>query len=382
MYLEGSDQHRGWFHSSLLMSEAMYERAPYKSVLTHGFTVDEKGRKMSKSLGNVVAPDKVMNTLGADVLRLWVAATDYTGEMSVSDEILKRMSDSYRRIRNTVRFLLGNLHGFDPVRDAVPVSELIDFDAWAIRRAASLQQEVVVAYRDYQFHVVYQRVHNFCVNDLGGLYLDVLKDRMYTTPATGHARRSAQTAMYHVLQAMVRWVAPVLSFTAEEIWQALPAQPGVAKSVFLTTWHEFPQMAESDVDWDALIALRQAVQRELEKLREAGTIGAPLEAEVDIFALPELATRYARLGNELRFLTITAAARVHTVQAAPGDAVSAETGTAVIPGLWLRARRSNGNKCVRCWHLTDDVGSDAAHPELCGRCAGNISGRPEVRLHV
>jgi len=381
MYLEGSDQHRGWFHSSLLISEALYERAPYKNVLTYGFTVDEKGRKMSKSLGNVVAPDKVMNTLGADVLRLWVSATDYTSEMSVSDEILKRTSDSYRRIRNTVRFLLGNLHGFDPEQHSVPVDQLIDFDAWALRRAAALQQEIVSAYRDYQFHVVYQRAHNFCVNDLGGLYLDVLKDRMYTTPAGGHARRSAQTVMLHILSAMVRWLAPVLSFTAEEIWQVLPLA-GKPKSVFLTTWHEFPAVPAARVDWDALIALRQAVLRELEKLREAGTIGAPLEAEVDIYALPDHAARYKALGGELRFLTITSAARVHAVQADPGGAVAAEAGSAVIPGVWLKVKRSGGNKCVRCWHLTDDVGRDAAHPELCLRCVGNIGDRPEQRRHV
>ena len=382
MYLEGSDQHRGWFHSSLLMSEALYERAPYKSVLTYGFTVDEKGRKMSKSLGNVVAPDKVMNSLGADVLGLWVAATDYTSEMSCSEEILKRMSDSYRRMRNTVRFLLGNLHGFDPSVHAVPMDNLLDLDAWVIRRAAALQQEVVVAYRDYQFHVIYQRVHNFCVNDLGGLYLDVLKDRMYTTPAEGVARRSAQTAMHHILQAMVRWLAPILSFTAEEIWKTLPGNASAAKSVFLTTWHEFPVVPESRIDWDAFIALRQAVQRELEKLREAGTIGAPLEADVDVYCLPDLAARYVALGDELRFLTITAAVRVHKVNAEPEGTTAAQTGVAVIPGVWLRAQRSKGNKCVRCWHLTDDIGSDASHPELCGRCAGNISGRPEVRRHV
>jgi isoleucyl-tRNA synthetase len=382
MYLEGSDQHRGWFHSSLLMSEALYERAPYRSVLTHGFTVDDKGRKMSKSLGNVVAPDKVMNTLGADVLRLWVAATDYTSEMSCSDEILKRTSDSYRRMRNTVRFLLGNLHGFDPTAHAVPMDQLIDFDAWAMRRAAALQQEVLAAYRDYQFHVIYQRVHNFCVNDLGGLYLDVLKDRMYTTPAEGHARRSGQTAMFHILQGMVRWLAPILSFTAEEIWKVLPGYAQAPRSVFLTTWHEYPAVPEPAIDWDALIALRQAVQRELEKLREAGTIGAPLEAEVDVYCLPEYESRYLAAGDELRFLTITSAARVHKATSEPAGAAAAETGTAVLPGVWLRAQRSGGTKCVRCWHLTADVGSDTQHPELCGRCAGNISGRPEVRRHV
>jgi isoleucyl-tRNA synthetase len=382
MYLEGSDQHRGWFHSSLLMSEALYGRAPYKCVLTYGFTVDDKGRKMSKSLGNVVAPDKVLNNLGADVLRLWVAATDYTSEMSVSDEILKRSSDAYRRMRNTVRFLLGNLAGFEPARDALPMGELIDFDLWAIRRTAQLQEEIVAAYRDCQFHVVYQRVHNFCVNDLGGLYLDVLKDRMYTTPATSRTRRSGQTAMHHILQAMVRWLAPILSFTAEEIWQIMPGRTAAPKSVFLSTWHEFPSLPESRVDWEALLTLRQAVQRELEKLREAGTIGAPLEAAVDVYALPELAARFSGVGNELRFLTITSAARVHAVHAAPDAAAAAEVGTVVIPGLWVAAKRSAGNKCVRCWHLTDDVGSDAEHPELCGRCVGNVSGRPEVRQHV
>jgi isoleucyl-tRNA synthetase len=382
MYLEGSDQHRGWFHSSLLMSEALYGRAPYKAVLTHGFTVDEKGRKMSKSLGNVVAPDKVMNNLGADVLRLWVAATDYSGEMSISDEILKRTADSYRRLRNTVRFLLGNLHGFDPVADAVPVEQLLDFDAWAIRRAASLQEEVVAAYRDYQFHLIYQRVHNFCVNDLGGLYLDVLKDRMYTTPATGVARRSAQTAMHHIAQAMVRWLAPILSFTAEEIWQVLPGSAAAPKSVFLTTWHQFPVLPATSIDWDGLIGLRQAVQRELEKLREAGGIGAPLEAAVQVYALPELAQKFSVLGDELRFLTITSEARVQAVQAAPIHAVAVENGGAVVPGLWLQVKRSEHTKCVRCWHLTADIGSDPQHPELCGRCAGNVSGRAEVRRHV
>jgi isoleucyl-tRNA synthetase len=382
MYLEGSDQHRGWFHSSLLMSEALYERAPYKSVLTHGFTVDDKGRKMSKSLGNVVAPDKVMSNLGADVLRLWVAATDYSSEMSCSDEILKRMSDSYRRIRNTVRYLLGNLHGFDPTVHAVPMDQLVDFDAWAISRASALQEEVITAYRDYQFPVIYQRVHNFCVNDLGGLYLDALKDRVYTLPAASHGRRSAQTAMFHILQAMVRWLAPILSFTAEEIWQALPGKDGAAKSVFLTTWHAFPVVPRSSIDWDALIVLRQAVQRELETLREAGTIGAPLEADVDVYCLAEHANRYAVLGDELRFLTITSSVRLTVVASAPDGAVAAETGAAVIPGVWLRARRSGGTKCVRCWHLTVDAGSHPEHPELCGRCVGNITGPGERRQHV
>jgi isoleucyl-tRNA synthetase len=337
---------------------------------------------MSKSLGNVVAPDKVMNNLGADVLRLWVAATDYTSEMSCSDEILKRMSDSYRRMRNTVRYLLGNLYGFDPVQHAVPVNELIDFDAWLIRRATALQTEVVAAYRDYQFHHVYQSVHNFCVNDLGGLYLDVLKDRLYTTPAEGLARRSAQTAIYHVAQAMVRWLAPILSFTAEEIWKFLPHTASPAQSVFLTTWHSLPDVPESTIDWDALISLRQALQRELEKLRDAGTIGAPLEAEVEVLCLPEQMQPLVALGDELRFFAITSAAHVRSVASAPEGATAASTGSAVLPGVWLKVGRSKGTKCIRCWHLTDDVGSVTEHAELCGRCVGNISGRAENRKHV
>jgi isoleucyl-tRNA synthetase len=382
MYLEGSDQHRGWFHSSLLMSEALYARAPYKSVLTHGFTVDDKGRKMSKSLGNVVAPEKVMSTLGADVLRLWVAATDYTAEMSCSDEILKRMSDSYRRMRNTVRFLLGNLHGFDPQVDAVAPGELVALDAWAIGRAQQLQQEVVAAYRDYQFHQIYQKVHNFCVVDLGGFYLDIIKDRLYTTPAGSHPRRSAQTAMYHVALAMVRWLAPILSFTAEEIWQHLPGAKAQAKSVFLTTWHEFPQLPSPKIHWDTLITLRSAIQRELEKLRDAGGIGAPLEAEVDVYCRPELHAPHAALGEELRFLTITSAARVHAVDAPPVDAVPADAGNGPIEGVWLRVAPSSATKCVRCWHLREDVGSQADHPTLCARCAGNLLGLAETRRYA
>jgi isoleucyl-tRNA synthetase len=259
LYLEGSDQHRGWFHSSLLMSEALYQRAPYRGVLTHGFTVDEKGRKMSKSFGNVIAPQKVMSTLGADVLRLWVSATDYANEIAVSDEILKRMADSYRRMRNTLRFLLGNLHGFDPARDALPVSRLLALDRWALARAHALQEEILDAYRSYAFHLIYQKVHNFCSVDLGGFYLDVIKDRMYTTPAAGAPRRSAQTAMYHIAESMVRWLAPILSFTSEEAWGFLPGER--AESVFHETWHSLPEMPAATIDWDAMLALRSDVLR-------------------------------------------------------------------------------------------------------------------------
>ena len=366
LYLEGSDQHRGWFHSSLLMSEALHERAPYKGVLTHGFTVDDKGRKMSKSLGNVVAPQKVMQSLGADVLRLWVSATDYANEMSVSDEILKRTSDSYRRIRNTARFLLGNLAGFDPQSDLVPIEQMVELDRWAVGRAAALQEEVTTAYQNYQFHVIYQRVHQFCVVDLGGCYLDVLKDRLYTTPAKSAARRSAQTAMFHIIEAMVRWLAPILSFTAEEIWSYLPGSR--EKSVFHSVWHRFPPLASSSIDWDALLALRADVARELERLREAGEIGAPLEAEVEVRCAGVTFQRLNALSSELRFFLITSSAKV--IEAGEGD------------GYVIDVRATSAPKCVRCWHRRPEVGSHADHPELCDRCVTNVTTAGEERHYA
>ena len=382
LYLEGSDQHRGWFHSSLLTSVAQHGHAPYRGVLTHGFTVDEKGRKMSKSLGNTVVPQKVIGTLGADVLRLWVAATDYSNEMSVSDEILKRMSDSYRRMRNTVRFLLGNLHGFDPARDPVAVDQLVALDRWALERTAQLQREVTEAYRSYQFHLIYQKVHNFCVVDLGGFYLDILKDRLYTTPAGSLPRRSAQTVMMWIAEAMVRWLAPILSFTAEEIWRALPgARP---ESVFLSTWAGLPDLPKATdgrpIDWEALINLRADVARELEQLRTQGTIGAPLDAEVDVYAAGEHFDRLNALGEELRFLLITSDARVQKVTQAPQDTVPAPT--AAKSGVWLRVAPTNNAKCVRCWHRRTDVGADPRHPELCLRCVSNVEGPGEQRRYA
>ncbi|HUJ53701.1 MAG TPA: isoleucine--tRNA ligase, partial [Steroidobacteraceae bacterium] len=378
LYLEGSDQHRGWFHSSLLMSEALYERPPYRGVLTHGFTVDEKGRKMSKSLGNVIAPQKVMNTLGADVLRLWVSATDYANEIAVSDEILRRMADSYRRMRNTLRFLLGNLHGFDPARDVMPPQQLLALDRWALRRAQALQAEVLQAYRNYTFHLIYQKVHNFCSVDLGGFYLDVIKDRMYTTPAHGAPRRSAQTAMFHIAESMVRWLAPLLSFTAEEVWSYLPGER--RESVFHETWYALPQMPDDAIDWEALLALRSDVMRELEKLRDAGRIGAPLDARVEVYCRPGELARFAALGAELRFLLITSEAQVHEAASAPDGAVAAvSTGSS---GVWLRVEPSDDPKCVRCWQRRPDVGSDARHPLLCARCVSNVEGPGEQRKLV
>src|ERR1700716_654644 len=378
LYLEGSDQHRGWFHSSLLMSEALYERAPYRGVLTHGFAVDEKGRKMSKSLGNVVAPQKVMNSLGADVLRLWVSATDYANEMSVSDEILKRMADSYRRMRNTLRFLLGNLHGFDPVRHGLPVAQLLALDRWALARTRTLQAEILEAYRKYSFHLIYQKVHNFCSVDLGGFYLDVIKDRMYTTPAAGAARRSAQTVMFHMAECMVRWLAPILSFTAEEVWRHLPGERG--ESVFHETWHSVPQAPADSIDWDALLQLRTDVTRELERLRDTGAIGAPLDAAVEVYCVADEFARFASLGEELRFLLITSHAQVHRAATAPLAAVAAaNTGRG---GVSILVQASTDPKCVRCWHRRADVGSDARHPQLCARCVSNIEGPGEQRKFV
>jgi isoleucyl-tRNA synthetase len=379
LYLEGSDQHRGWFHSSLLMSEALYERAPYRGVLTHGFTVDEKGRKQSKSLGNVVAPQKVMSTLGADVLRLWVSATDYANEMSVSDEILRRMADSYRRMRNTVRYLLGNLHGFDPKRDAVPMRDLLALDRWALARTAALQAEIIEAYRRYAFHLIYQKVHNFCSVDLGGFYLDVLKDRMYTTPTAGLARRSAQTVMHHIAECMVRWLAPVLSFTAEEIWEFLPGER--SESVFLETWHPLPEVSASEIDWPALLQLRTDVTRELEKLRDAGAIGAPLDAEVDLYCSPQEYARCNALGEELRFFFITSHARVHRIEGAP-PAEAAPAGNAGREGVWIAVKPTADPKCIRCWQRRPDVGSNPKHPQLCGRCVNNVEGPGEERRFV
>jgi len=374
LYLEGSDQHRGWFHSSLLTSVAMHGRAPYRGVLTHGFTVDEKGRKMSKSIGNILVPQKLTNTLGADVVRLWVAATDYANELSVSDEILRRMADSYRRMRNTLRFLLGNLHGFDPAEHTLAFDDLVAIDQWAISKAFALQNDVVTAYRNYEFHDIYQKVHNFCVVELGGFYLDIIKDRLYTTGASSKPRRSAQTAMHHVAQAMVRWLAPILSFTAEEAWGFLPGVRN--ESVFLNTWHQFPLGAErvSAIDWRALIALKADVARDLERLRAAGDIGAPLEAEVAIYAPAAQAGKYTALRDELRFLLITSQAHVLESDTPPISSVPSSE-----PGVWIEVQPSKQPKCVRCWHLRSDVGSDPRHPELCARCVLNVEGPGEER---
>jgi isoleucyl-tRNA synthetase len=331
---------------------------------------------MSKSLGNMIVPQKVISTLGADVLRLWVAATDYANEIAVSDEILKRMADSYRRMRNTARFLLGNLAGFDPARDIVAIDELVELDRWAIDRTRELHAEVVAAYRDYAFHLIYQKVHNFCVVDLGGFYLDVLKDRLYTTRADGAPRRSAQTALYWIAEAMARWLAPILSFTAEEIWRHMPGER--AESVFHTTWARLPEARQaSAIDWPAILEVRGVVLRELERLRVEGRIGAPLDAVVDLYCAPGRRAALAAIGDELRFLLITSEARVHDLAERPA-AASAGGGDGD-GAFWVQVDASSAPKCVRCWHKRRDVGSSPRHPQLCGRCVSNLDGAGETR---
>jgi len=376
LYLEGSDQHRGWFQSSLLTSAGMKNQAPYKAVLTHGFTVDAKGMKMSKSKGNVVAPQQVMKTLGADILRLWVAATDYRNEMGVSDEILKRMADAYRRLRNTARYFLANLSDFDPDKDRVAFNRMLALDQWAVQKAASLQDEIIDAYDNYQFHLIYQKLHNFCVVEMSGFYLDITKDRQYTTRTDSLPRRSAQTAVYHIVEALVRWFAPVLSFTAEEIWKFVPGRR--SESVFLEEWYTFDQASgKHAIAWDRIIVIRDEVSKVLERLRVAGAIGSALDAEIDIYCLKEDALVLEKLKDELRFVLITSYARVHGVAAAPADADST-----CIEGIWIKATPSSHQKCVRCWHHRADVGMDGRHPELCLRCVTNVDGPGEERLYA
>ncbi len=377
LYLEGSDQHRGWFQSSLLTSVAMHDRAPYKAALTHGFTIDDKGRKMSKSLGNGIEPQKVANTLGADVLRLWVAATDYSNEMSLSDEILKRVTDSYRRMRNTARFILGNLADFDPALHQVAVKDMLDLDRWAVLRSEQLQQEIIQAYRNNEFHLIYQKVHNFCGVDMGAFYLDVLKDRLYTTAAGSRARRSAQTAMWLIIECMVRWLTPILTFTAEEIWKFMPGVTTREASVLLATWMQLPAVDQPAINWSEMLALRSSVARELEKIRVAGAIGAPLDASVVIYADGAAYEMLKKLGDELRFVFITSEATLKHANEKSTDAIADDSGK-----VWISVTPVAHAKCIRCWHKRADVGSHAEYPEICGRCVINMNGAGEERHYV
>lgn len=377
LYLEGSDQHRGWFQSSLLTSIAIEGVAPYKTVLTHGFTVDGDGRKMSKSLGNIIPAKKVMGELGADVLRLWVAATDYRGELTVSDEIFNRTADSYRRIRNTARFLLSNLNDFDPTVDALDFSEMLSLDRWAVDRAAQLQVEILEAYRGFNFHQIYQKLHNFCAIDLGGFYLDVIKDRQYTTQAGSVARRSAQTAMYHIGEALVRWIAPILSFTAEEIWENLPGER--SSSVMLEQWYGDLQCLPTDdamgrTFWQRMMAVRGAVNKAMEAQRAAGVLRGSLDAAVTLYCTTQLSEILLALGDELRFVLITSTATVMPLDNAGDDAVITE-----LTELKLKITVAVDEKCERCWHRSPSVGHSAVHPTLCDRCIENVDGQGEHR---
>ena len=377
LYLEGSDQHRGWFNSSLKTAIAMHGSAPYKEVLTHGFFVDAEGRKMSKSLGNTVAPAKIYQQYGADILRLWVAATDFRGEMTVSDEIFKRVADAYRRIRNTARFMLSNLNGFVPEEDALPSDQLLALDYWIVRQCQLLQEEVVNHYHSYNFLSVYQKIHNFCVTELGGFYLDVIKDRQYTTQVDSRARRSTQTAMLQVVEMLSRMIAPILSFTADEIWQHIPG--GREDSVFLSDFEEgYRALEESgefdDAFWRRILEVKTAVNRELEVQRAEKTVGSGLSAEVDLFCGGQLAVDLARLGEELRFVLIVSRASVKSGTHAPEQAVSTE-----VAGLSLRVTASAHEKCERCWHHREDVGQETAHAGLCLRCVSNVAGDGELR---
>lgn len=384
MYLEGSDQHRGWFHSSLLTSCAMNGVAPYKQVLTHGFTVDAKGMKMSKSVGNVVAPQKVFNSLGADILRLWVASTDYSGEMSISDEILKRTSDSYRRIRNTLRFLLANMNGFEPAQHMVDKDQLLSLDHWVVAQTLQLQDELKQLFDSYQFHTAMQKITFFCSETLSGFYLDVIKDRQYTTQKDSLARRSCQSAMYHVAEAMTRWIAPILSFTADEVWENLPGEHAEL-GVFTATWYEglfdFQDAELSDEVWEQLLAIRAQNTVVLEKLRQSGKIGSSLDAEVTIYCDEALLRSLEILSEELRFILITSEATLAKLEEAPDDAVMIS-----LQGdsheFAIQAAPSEHAKCVRCWHHRPEVGTIAAHPELCGRCADNVDGDGETRQYA
>ncbi len=377
LYLEGSDQHRGWFMSSLMTSVAMNDVAPYNQVLTHGFTVDKNGHKMSKSLGNVVSPKDVTGKFGADILRLWVASTDYTGEMTVSDEIFKRSADTYRRIRNTSRFLLANLNGFNPETDAVATDEMVALDRWIVGKAARLQQEIIAAYDKYQFHVVMQKLMNFCSVDLGSFYLDVIKDRQYTAKADSNARRSCQTALYHIAEAMTRWMAPVLSFTAQEIWSALPGQRDefVFTGVWYTDIEQYAEQSELGDDyWSQVLTIKEQVNRALENAKKEKVLGGSLEAEVTLYVADELAQVLNKLEDELRFVLITSVAEVKPLAEKVDGAFDSE-----VDGLFVGIKASEEKKCERCWHYSETVGQDKEHEELCGRCVENVDGEGETR---
>jgi len=361
LYLEGHDQHRGWFHSSLLIACALEGRAPYRALLTHGFTVDSQGRKMSKSLGNGIEPQAVSHKLGAEIIRLWVAASDYSGDIAGDDKILARVVDAYRRIRNTLRFLLANTSDFDPAADAVAPGAMLEIDRWALARAAQFQAEVLAHYEVYEFHPVVAKLQVFCSEDLGAFYLDILKDRLYTMAPKSLGRRSAQTALWHITHAMLRWMAPFLSFTAEEAWPIFA--PGASASIFTQTyWSLAAPNAALLAKWARIREVRDGVNKEIEAVRAAGNVGSSLQATVRIGVNAADHALLATLGDDLRFVTITSQATLTE---------AAELTVEVSP--------SSAPKCARCWHYRDDVGHDPKHPTICGRCTSNLYGAGEVR---
>ncbi len=373
LYLEGSDQHRGWFHSSLLTGVAINDRAPYKQVLTHGFVVDKDGKKMSKSLGNVISPKDVVNTLGADILRLWVASADYRGEMTISDEILNRAADGYRRIRNTARFMLGNLNEFG-TENLLPLNQCTEIDLWAINQAKELQEEVIECYDAYQLHLVFQKVLHFCSQEMGAFYLDVIKDRLYTCHKDSAARRSAQTAMYHILNSLQCLITPILTFTADEI----RLSRGQKKHILFSQWYNFPDIdfADQADKWQLIAAIRQAVSKQLENLRVAGEIGSSLDAEVNLFLPDDLFAQLQNMSADLRFVLITSEANIHP-WSERGDAEAIELASG--EHIAVTAKTAAGEKCERCWHIRTDVGVNANHPTICGRCVENVDGPGEIR---
>ncbi len=373
LYLEGHDQHRGWFHSSLLLACALYDRAPYKALLTHGFTVDGKGRKMSKSVGNVIAPQEVSGKMGAEIIRLWVAATDYSGDLGIDDKILARVVDAYRRIRNTLRFLLANTSDFDFGTEAVAFEDMLELDRWAVTRSAELQAQVLAHYNSYEFHPVVSKIQQFCSEDLGGFYLDVLKDRLYTTGVKSQARRSAQTALHHITQTLLRLMAPFLSFTAEEAWALVGNGPSIFTAyntdfdALLPGGLQAPEQQTLLAKWQRILTLRERVNKEIELLREAGQVKANLQAEVAVAASGQTHTDLASLGDELRFALITSVAQLT-------QAEGEETHISV--------QATSKSKCVRCWHYTDDVQTEGEHAGLCARCESNLFGAGETRQFV
>jgi isoleucyl-tRNA synthetase len=363
LYLEGHDQHRGWFHSSLLTACAMYDRAPYKALLTHGFTVDGQGRKMSKSVGNVVAPQQVSSKLGAEIIRLWVAATDYSGDLGIDDNILARVVDAYRRIRNTLRFLMANISDFDAATQAVPLDQLLEADRYALARASQFQAELLQHYQRYEFHPVVAKLQVYCSEDLGAFYLDVLKDRLYTTAPNSLARRSAQTALHQITHAMLRWMAPFLSFTAEEAWELVGTPVNGSPSIFTETFVKLPAADDALLaKWARVLEVRAAVNKAIEDVRAAGQVGSSLQATVRVGVPAADKALLDSLGDDLKFVLIVSAVEVFEA-----------------PELTVQVQPSSATKCARCWHYRDDVGHDAAHPHLCGRCTSNLHGAGETR---